>query len=132
MYPMHAKLSNDFPTHQIGRLPALTHIPGRSDDSADGFDAVVDASRRRIALTLNDIDVVLSQAKALSLLLEMPVVDSAMERRVLRPRSVRRSRSHASDKGIGSLAASTNEKAAATDSTRKSLAPPPLEQLVQS
>lgn len=114
-------------------------VPPRLERSQSDFDDVVDASRRRIALTLNDIDEALSKAKDLSLsdksprsqtlrdtslpvprgFLEMPVVDPAMERRVLRPRSVRRSRNHASDSGIGSSAASTNEKAAATDSTKK-------------
>ncbi|PTB39539.1 hypothetical protein M441DRAFT_439788 [Trichoderma asperellum CBS 433.97] len=114
-------------------------VPPRLERSQSDFDDVVDASRRRIALTLNDIDEALSKAKDLSLsdksprsqtlrdtslpvprgFLEMPVVDPAMERRVLRPRSVRRSRNHASDSGIGSSAASTNEKAAATDYTKK-------------
>ncbi|KAL7925144.1 hypothetical protein ACQKWADRAFT_242759 [Trichoderma austrokoningii] len=108
-------------------------VPPRLERSQSDFDDVVDASRRRIALTLNDIDAALSKAKDLSLsdksssrsqtlrdtslpvprgFLEMPVVDPAMERRVLRPRSVRHSRHHASDSGIGSSAASMNEKAA--------------------
>jgi hypothetical protein len=92
------------------------------------MDDVVDANRRRIALTLTEIDEALSLDK-LSLspkeekkdclrdtslpvprgFLDLPIVDPAMERRVLRPRSVRRT-NHASDSGIGSSLASTSTK----------------------
>jgi hypothetical protein len=111
-------------------------VPPRLTRSQSDVDDVVDASRRRIALTLNDIDEALAKAKDLSLsdksprtktlrdtslpvprgFLDLPVVDPAMnkpesERRVLRPRSVRRSRNHASDSGIGSSVVSTNDSA---------------------
>ncbi|KAM0258388.1 hypothetical protein ACHAQJ_003863 [Trichoderma viride] len=121
-------------------------IPPRLTRSQSDFDDVVDANRRRIALTLNDIDEALSGTQDLSLsdktprsktlrdtslpvprgFLDLPVVDPAMnkpevERRVLRPRSVRRSRTHASDSGIGSSVVSNN-KSAAVDSAKKSQA----------
>ncbi|RFU74133.1 zinc finger transcription factor ace1 [Trichoderma arundinaceum] len=119
-------------------------VPPRLTRSQSDFDDVVDASRRRIALTLNDIDEALSKAQDLSLsdksprrktlrdtslpvprgFLDLPIVDPAMnkpesERRVLRPRSVRRTRNHASDSGIGSSVVSTNDKSAAADSAKK-------------
>lgn len=112
----------------------LTFVPPRLPRSQSHLDDVVDANCRRIALTLNDIDEALSKTEELSLspkspkpktlrdtslpvprgFLDLPVVDPAMakeaERRVLRPRSVRRSHRHASDSGLGSSIASTNEK----------------------
>lgn len=122
-------------------------VPPRLTRSQSDFDDVVDASRRRIAMTLNDIDEALSKAQDLSLsdksprkktlrdtslpvprgFLDLPIVDPAMnklesERRVLRPRSVRRTRNHASDSGIGSSIISTNDKSAAVDSAKKSQA----------
>lgn len=116
-------------------------VPPRLTRSQSDFDDVVDAGRRRIAMTLNDIDEALSKAQDLSLsdksprtktlrdtslpvprgFLDLPVVDPAMnkmesERRVLRPRSVRRTKN--SDSGIGSSVVSINDKSAA-DSTKK-------------
>ncbi|KAG6237857.1 hypothetical protein E4U25_002318 [Claviceps purpurea] len=100
------------------------------------LDDVVDANRRRIALTLNDIDEVLAKTASLSLssptmsksslvrdrspavpraFLDLPVVDLSMakpesERRLsLRTRSARPSR-HASDSGLGSSIASIEEQ----------------------
>lgn len=107
------------------------------------LDDVVDANRRRMALTLNEFDEALAKTEQLSLspkpsktkslrdtslpvprgFLDLPVVDPKMakeaERRVLRPRSVRRSRHHASDSGLGTSVASTNEKRAAVDSKKE-------------
>ncbi|KAH7163152.1 hypothetical protein B0J13DRAFT_30843 [Dactylonectria estremocensis] len=121
----------------------LTFTPPRLSRSQSHLDDVVDANRRRIALTLNDIDEALSKTEDLSLspktpkakalrdtslpvprgFLDLPVVDPAMakeaERRVLRPRSVRRSRHHASDSGLGTSVASTNEKRAADSAQKK-------------
>jgi hypothetical protein len=98
------------------------------------FDDVVDASRRRMEMIVSGIDEVLSlpsvdastspKSKLLSLrdnspplprgLFDPPVVDLAMakqaERRVLRPRSARHNRHHASDSGLGTSIASTREK----------------------
>ncbi|KAH7176806.1 hypothetical protein EDB81DRAFT_602076, partial [Dactylonectria macrodidyma] len=55
--------------------------------------------------------------------LDVPVVDPAMakdvQRRVLRPRSVRRSQRHASDSGLDTSVASTNEKGAADSASKK-------------
>jgi hypothetical protein len=108
------------------------------------MDDVVDANRRRIALTLNDIEQALSKSEKHSTsakvnrnpalrdnslpvprgFLDLPVVDPTMakqqpERRVLRPRSVRRNKhQHASDSGLGSSIASTNEKDAAVSTTK--------------
>ena len=111
-------------------------IPPQLSRSQSHLDEVVDANRRRIALTLSDIDEALAKTEALSLspkptskkplrdvslpvprgFLDPPVVDPAMatpdraQRRVLRPRSVRRSNQHASDSGLGSSVASTKDK----------------------
>ncbi|QPG99531.1 copper-binding transcription factor [Epichloe festucae Fl1] len=122
-------------------------VPPRLSRAQTHLDDVVDANRRRIALTLTDIDEALAKTKALSLyplkpsekkalrdnsipvprgFLDLPVVDPATanpepERRVLRPRSVRRSQ-QASDSGLGSSIASTKEKwreAAQTTQSRK-------------
>ncbi|KAF7544746.1 hypothetical protein G7Z17_g9702 [Cylindrodendrum hubeiense] len=125
----------------------LTFVPPRLSRSQSHMDDVVDANRRRIALTLNDIDEALSKTEQLSLspktpkakalrdtslpvprgFLDLPVVDPAMakeaERRVLRPRSVRRSRHHASDSGLGTSVASTNEKRAADSTSKKDTKP---------
>jgi hypothetical protein len=121
-------------------------IPPCLSRSQTHLDDVVDANRRRIAMTLSDVDEVLAKAKDLTIspkspksstkkplkdtslpipraFLDLPVVDPAMakdmstERRVLRPRSVRRSK-HASDSGLGSSVASTQDKAD-TESLKK-------------
>jgi hypothetical protein len=112
-------------------------VPPRLSRASSHFDDVVDANRRRMELTLSGIDEALSlspddastspKSKYLSLrdnsipiprgLFDLPVVDLAMakeaERRVLRPRSARHSRHHASDSGLGTSIASTREKDAA-------------------
>jgi hypothetical protein len=114
-------------------------VPPCLSRSQTHLDDVLDANRRRIAMTLSDVDEVLAKAKDLTIspkspksstkkalkdtslpiprgFLDLPVVDPAMakenstERRVLRPRSVRRSK-HASDSGLGSSVASNQEKA---------------------
>lgn len=118
-------------------------LPPRLTRSQSHLDDVANANRRRQALTttLNDIDEALaktslsdSKSKKTTLpddftprgLFSLPVVDPAMakaeqERRVLRPRSVRRHRHHASDSGLGSSLASTNDKCSAADAgTKKS------------
>lgn len=103
-------------------------VPPCLSRSQTHLDDVVDANRRRIAMTLSDVDEVLAKAKDLTIspkspaqkalkdtslpippgFLDLPVVDPAMvkdthtERRVLRPRSVRRSQQSASDSGLGS------------------------------
>ena len=110
------------------------------------LDDVVDANRRRIALTLTEVEEALAETQFLSLsdkpaspkqktlrddilpvprgFLALPVVDPAMAdespRRVLRPRSVRRSRTHthASDSGLGS-SLSSNEKAATKENAKQ-------------
>ncbi|TQW08322.1 zinc finger transcription factor ace1 [Cordyceps javanica] len=120
------------------------YLPPRLTRSQSHLDDVTDANRRRMALTstLDDIDEALSKTslsetkknKKSSLrdtsaplprgLFDLPVVDPAMakeqERRVLRPRSVRHSRHHhASDSGLGSSLASTNDKASVVDASPK-------------
>ncbi|KAK7424911.1 copper-binding transcription factor [Neonectria punicea] len=131
------------PTSSTSSDLDLTFVPPRLSRSQSHLDDVVDANRRRIALTLNDIDEALSKTEDLSLspkspkskslrdtslpvprgFLDLPVVDPAMakeaERRVLRPRSVRRSRHHASDSGLGTSVASTNEKRTADTASKK-------------
>ncbi|KAF7562226.1 hypothetical protein G7046_g1919 [Stylonectria norvegica] len=126
------------PTSPASSSTDLTFVPPRLSRSQSELDDVIDANRRRMALTLNDIDEALAKTADLSLsskpskknalrdnslpvprgFLDLPVVDPAMvkeaERRVLRPRSVRRSRHHLSDSGLGTSVASTNEKLAAT------------------
>ncbi|KAG5958864.1 hypothetical protein E4U56_005268 [Claviceps arundinis] len=111
-------------------------LPPRLVWTRSHLDDVVDANRRRIALTLNDIDEVLAKTASLSLssptisksslirerspavpraFLDLPVVDPSMakpqsERRLsLRTRSARPSR-HASDSGLGSSIASIEEE----------------------
>lgn len=135
------------------RKGATFHNPATSVDSPftppqlpraqSNYDDCVDARRRRMATTLNDIDEALSMTEKLSLsdskptrkialkdhsalplprgFLELPVVDPEMaERRVLRPRSARRQQ-HASDSGLGSsVASSTNDKRAMMDSQPRS------------
>lgn len=120
------------------------YLPPRLTRAQSQLDGNIHARRRRIALTLADIDETLAKTEALSLsdsepkkktktalrdssvpiprgLLGLPpVVDPAMakdetERRVLRPRSVRRTRQHDSDSGLGSSLASTNDKCSAAD-----------------
>ncbi|KAI9171497.1 Zinc finger transcription factor ace1 [Paramyrothecium foliicola] len=119
-------------------------VPPRLTRSQTHMDDVVDANRRRIALTLSDIEQAFSNKEMSPAspkvhgsptlrdnslpvprgFLDLPVVDPKMakqqaERRVLRPRSVRRNRhSHASDSGLGSSIASTNEKDLATSNSK--------------
>ncbi|KEY74102.1 hypothetical protein S7711_05353 [Stachybotrys chartarum IBT 7711] len=110
-------------------------VPPRLPRSQTHMDDVIDANRRRIALTLIDIDEALSNTggsstlssglKSMSLrdtslpiprgILDLPVVDPAMakeqsERRVLRPRSSRRNKHNVSDSGLGTSITSTKEK----------------------
>ncbi|KAL2178679.1 uncharacterized protein P884DRAFT_120270 [Thermothelomyces heterothallicus CBS 202.75] len=106
-------------------------LPRRSHTSLDD---VIDAHRRRVALTLGDIDKTLtglvkddSTATPVRKILRddtLPLpqgvlnhtLDSVMgkgqpaERRVLRPRTRRPSRFHESDSGLGTSVASTKEK----------------------
>ena len=121
-----------------------TFAPPQLPRSQSHLDAVVDANRRRVALTLSDIDEALAKTESLSLsprptkkkslhdtslpvprgFLDLPVVDPAMaktelERRVLRPRSTRRSKQQASDSGLGSSIASTKDKNGASRSSDK-------------
>ena len=120
-----------------------TFVPPCLSRSQTHLDDVVDANRRRMALTLDDIEEALSKTERLSIsspdsprqafrdnslplprgFLDLPVVDPAMakdepERRVLRPRSVRQSKQHASDSGLGSSVASTREKLAVGASSK--------------
>jgi hypothetical protein len=108
--------------------------PPRLTRSQTHMDDVVDANRRRIALTLSDIDQALSldnlptvtksqdkpSLRDTSLpvprgFLNLPNVDPKMEKRVLRPRAARRSKhNHASDSGLGSSVTSGNDKASGT------------------
>lgn len=116
-------------------------LPPRLTRSQSQLDDVTDANRRRMALTLstlNDIDEALSNTSLsdskpkkksafrdtsapVPRVFALPVVDPAMakeqERRVLRPRSVRNK--HASDSGLGSSLASTNDKCSAADAATK-------------
>jgi len=109
-------------------------LPRRSNTSLDD---VIDAHRRRVALTLGDIDKTLaslskddSSASAArktlrdeALPLPRGVLDHTLdavmakeqpaERRILRPRTRRTSRYHESDSGLGTSIASTKEKEAA-------------------
>ncbi|KXX79741.1 Zinc finger transcription factor ace1 [Madurella mycetomatis] len=105
-------------------------LPRRSHTNLDD---VIDSHRRRVALTLGDIDKTLaglpkddSSSPARKALRDdsLPIprgvlnhtLDSAMakeqpaERRVLRPRTRRSARCHESDSGLGTSIASTNEK----------------------
>lgn len=119
-------------------------LPPRLPRAHSQLDDASGARGRRIALTLNDIDEALAKTESLSLLdkkptdkidlkepstplpqglLQPPVVDPDMakqnERRVLRPRSVRRTRQHTSDSGLGSSLASSNDKLAEAEITTK-------------
>lgn len=131
------------PTSPTSSTSDATFVPPRLPRAQSDLDDVVDANRRRMALTLNDIDEALSLTEELSLspkapktktfrdtslpvprgFLDLPIVDPAMakeeQRRVLRPRSVRRSRHHLSDSGLGTSVASTNEKNAAANPTKQ-------------
>ena len=113
-----------------------TFAPPSLSRSQTHLDDVVDANRRRIALTLSEVEEALANTENLPLsprftkkktlrdnslpvprgFLVMPIVDPALakqeERRVLRPRPVNRSRHHASDSGIGSSLSSVNDKCA--------------------
>lgn len=109
-------------------------LPRRSHTNLDD---VIDAHRRRVALTLGEFDKALaglclgdesSSAASRKALLDdsLPIprgvldhtLDSVMgkekevERRVLRPRTRRTSRYHESDSGLGTSIGSTNDKAA--------------------
>ncbi|KAG6977961.1 Zinc finger transcription factor ace1 [Fusarium oxysporum f. sp. conglutinans] len=125
-----------------------TFVPPTLPRAQSHLDDVVDANRRRVALALNDIDEALSldqlslspKSKIKTLrdtslpiprgFLEGPIVDPKMtkeeERRVLRPRSVRHSRHHESDSGLGTSVASTNEKRGAVTSAKKETKLPSL------
>jgi hypothetical protein len=105
------------------------------------MDDVIDANRRRAAMTLNEIEEVFAMTEKLSIsprdsssqlrdiglpiprgLLsvhdgDVPLTKEA-QRRVLRPRSIRRSNNHASDSGLGSSLVSSHDKAA-VDGTSK-------------
>ncbi|KAF4336286.1 zinc finger transcription factor ace1 [Fusarium beomiforme] len=119
----------------------VAFVPPTLPRAQSHLDDVVDANCRRVALALNDIDEALSldqlslspKSKIKTLrdtslpiprgFLEGPIVDPKMtkeeERRVLRPRSVRHSRHHESDSGLGTSVASTNEKRGAVPSSKK-------------
>ncbi|KAM0343836.1 hypothetical protein ACHAPU_008105 [Fusarium lateritium] len=120
----------------------VTFVPPTLPRAQSHLDDVVDANRRRVALTLNDIDEALAKTNELSLspkhkiktlrdtslpiprgFLEGPIVDPNMkkeeERRVLRPRSARHSRHHESDSGLGTSVATTNEKRGAVTPSKK-------------
>ncbi|KAJ4137585.1 copper-binding transcription factor [Fusarium equiseti] len=121
----------------------VTFVPPTLPRAQSHLDDVVDANRRRVALTLNDIDEALAKTQELSLspkskpktlrdtslpiprgFLEGPIVDPKMtkeeDRRTLRPR-IRSSRGHAhlSDSGLGTSVASTNEKRDAVTASKK-------------
>ncbi|QUC18744.1 uncharacterized protein UV8b_02985 [Ustilaginoidea virens] len=110
-------------------------VPPQLSRSQTHLDDVVDANRRRIALTLNDIDEALAKTESHSLLskplnktplrdnslpvprgfLDLPVVDPAVAKpeppgRISRPRSIGRRRDHASDSGLGSSIVSASEE----------------------
>lgn len=131
------------PTSPVSSNSDDTFVPPQLSRAQTHLDDVVDANRRRIALTLSDIEEALAKTENLSLsptpkkkslrdtslpvprgFLDLPVVDPAMaepepERRVLRPRSVRRSKQEASDSGLGSSIASTHEKCEAAQTSQK-------------
>ncbi|KAK2593114.1 copper-binding transcription factor [Conoideocrella luteorostrata] len=132
------------PTSPISSSLDDTFVPPQLPRSQTHLDDVVDANRRRIALTLSDFDEALAKTESLSLspkpskkkslrdtslpvprgFLDLPVVDPDMvlpepERRVLRPRSVRRSKQHASDSGLGSSIASTKDKCEVAQTKQK-------------
>lgn len=147
------------PTSSGSSIP--TFQPPRLPRSQSHLDDVVDANRRRIAMTLCEIDEALSKTESLSLYPKQSEQDilhdtslpvprgflgphnaaSAMskvnQRRVLRPRSVRRPDHHASDSGLGSsiissksetktqssAAAITRSAASCTMAARPSLGP---------
>ncbi|KAJ4016631.1 copper-binding transcription factor [Fusarium irregulare] len=124
----------------------VTFVPPTLPRAQSHLDDVVDANRRRVALTLNDIDEALAKTQELSLspkskpktlrdtslpiprgFLEGPIVDPKMtkeeDRRTLRPR-IRSSRGHAhlSDSGLGTSVASTNEKRDAVTASKETKA----------
>jgi uncharacterized C2H2 Zn-finger protein len=121
----------------------ITFVPPTLPRAQSHLDDVVDANRRRVALTLNDIDEALAKTQELSQssgsklktlrdtslpiprgFLEGPIVDPKMtkeeERRTLRPRgrSSRAPEDH-SDSGLGTSVASTNEKRGAVTASKK-------------
>ncbi|KAL4730565.1 copper-binding transcription factor [Fusarium chlamydosporum] len=121
----------------------VTFVPPTLPRAQSHLDDVVDANRRRVALTLNDIDEALAKTQELSLspkskpktlrdtslpiprgFLEGPIVDPKMtkeeDRRILRPRA-RPSRAHGehSDSGLGTSVASTSEKRGAVSASKK-------------
>ncbi|KAL2258955.1 hypothetical protein VTK26DRAFT_7542 [Humicola hyalothermophila] len=120
-------------SQRVFRPPPLPHR------SHTNLDDVIDAHRRRVALTLGDIDKALAglstddsspsgPTKTLrddSLPIPRGVLDHTLdsvmvkeqpaERRVLRPRTRRPSRFHESDSGLGTSIASTSEKEAVAE-----------------
>ncbi|KAL8387675.1 hypothetical protein RB595_009746 [Gaeumannomyces hyphopodioides] len=119
----HSPTSPDTPESAVFVPPSL---PRRSQTNLDD---VVDAHRRRVALTLGDIDKALSGVAGTNAsskktlrdnsypiprgLLSPTLIgkDMEVERRVLRPRPNRRSnRHHESDSGLGTSIASNKEK----------------------
>ncbi|KAL6919391.1 hypothetical protein FSST1_003417 [Fusarium sambucinum] len=121
----------------------ITFVPPTLPRAQSHLDDVVDANRRRVALTLNDIDEALAKNQELSRssaskpktlrdtslpiprgFLEGPIVDPKMtkeeERRTLRPRgrSSRVAEDH-SDSGLGTSVASTNEKRGAVTASKE-------------
>jgi uncharacterized C2H2 Zn-finger protein len=121
----------------------ITFVPPTLPRAQSHLDDVVDANRRRVALTLNDIDEALAKNQELSRssgskpktlrdtslpiprgFLEGPIVDPKMtkeeERRTLRPRgrSSRAPEDH-SDSGLGTSVASTNEKRGAVTASKE-------------
>ncbi|ESU05809.1 zinc-finger transcription factor ace1 [Fusarium graminearum PH-1] len=127
--------------------PSLTSdiafVPPTLPRAQSHLDDVVDANRRRVALTLNDIDEALAKTQELSLssmskpmtlrdtglpiprgFLEGPIVDPKMtkeeERRTLRPRGrTSRALEDHSDSGLGTSVASTNEKRGAVTASKE-------------
>ncbi|TWU74563.1 copper-binding transcription factor [Metarhizium rileyi] len=118
-------------------------VPPQLSRSQTNLDDVVDANRRRIALTLSEIDDALARTEHHSLspkakkktlgdtsipvprgLFGPPIVDPAManpelECPVLRPRSMHRSAQQASDSGLGSSIVSSDEKREAAQTLQK-------------
>lgn len=121
----HSPTSPESPESAVFIPPSL---PRRSQTNLDD---VIDAHRRRVALTLGDIDKALSAATDSTSSPKKPLRDNSfpiprgllsptligkdmeVERRVLRPRPNRcSSRNHDSDSGLGTSIASTKEKRA--------------------
>ncbi|KAJ6445942.1 nucleotide-binding, alpha-beta plait [Purpureocillium lavendulum] len=115
-----------------------TFSPPQLPRSPTNIDDIVDANRRRVALAIDDITETLARAElsaSPSKASKAPFRDTSSpvprgllgldgpeqymaskpeaERRVLRPRSNRRSKTHGSDSGLGSSITSSDEKASA-------------------